>query len=165
MYIPLGLAFAGLFGIAMAAYLHRLPSAWLGTRFMRFLQSLGGSVKHIFLNPKAALPVLGFAVAGQIALGMATFATAASLGIKTSIVDCIVLMQPVALLANLPISIGGWGVREAAVVFLFGLVGVPSSAALVLSMQLGLLALLIVLPGGVMWLLLQFKERAPDSTT
>ena len=122
MYIPVGLSFAGLFGIAMVAYLHGLPAAWLNTRFMRFLQSLGGSVKQIFLNPKAALPVLGFAVAAQIAPGKATFAMASSLGIKTSMVDCIVLMQPVALLANLPISVGGWGVRETAVVFLFGLV-------------------------------------------
>ena len=84
------------------------------------------------------MPVLSFAVAAQIALGMATFSMAASLGIKVTLLDCIVLMQPVALLANLPISVGGWGVRETAVVLLFGLIGVPSSAALVLSLQLGL---------------------------
>jgi hypothetical protein len=128
----------------------------------RYLQSLGGSVQQIFLTPKAALSVLGFAIAAQIALGMATFSMAASLGIKVSMLDCIVLMQPVALLANLPISVGGWGVRETAVVLLFGLIGVPSSAALVLSLQLGLLALLVVLPGGILWLLLQIKERAPS---
>jgi hypothetical protein len=33
---------------------------------------------------------------------------------------------------------------------------------LVLSLQLGLLALLVVLPGGILWLLLQIKERAPS---
>ena len=85
----------------------------------------------------------------------------ASLGIKVTLLDCMVLMQPVALLANLPISVGGWGVRETAVVLLFGLIGVPSSAALVLSLQLGLLALLVVFPGGILWLLLRLKERAP----
>lgn len=106
--------------------------------------------------------MLGFAIAAQIALGLATFSMAASLGIKVSMLDCIVLMQPVALLANLPISVGGWGVRETAVVLLFGLIGVPSSAALVLSLQLGLLALLVVLPGGILWLLLQIKDRAPS---
>jgi hypothetical protein len=88
---------------------------------------------------------------------------AASLGIKVSLLDCIVLMQPVALLASLPISVGGWGVRETAVVLLFGLIGVPSSAALVLSLQLGLLALFVVLPGGILWLLLQIKDRAPNA--
>lgn len=161
MYIPLGLACAGLAGIIVAANLRRMPAAWLSSRLARYLQSLGGSVQQVFLT-KAALPVLGFAIAAQIALGLATFSMAASLDIKVSMLDCIVLMQPVALLANLPISVGGWGVRETAVVLLFGLIGVPSSAALVLSLQLGLLALLVVLPGGILWLLLQLKERAPS---
>ena len=160
MYVPVALASAGLIAIAMAANLRRLPVAWLGTKFMRFLHSLGDLVQHVFLKPKSALAVLGFAIAAQIALGVATFAMAVSLGINATMMDCIVLMQPVALLANLPISVGGWGVRETAVVLLFGLIGVPSSAALVLSLQLGLLALLVVLPGGILWLFLQFKERA-----
>jgi hypothetical protein len=120
-------------------------------------------VQQVFFRPKAALPVLGLAISAQIALGMATFSMAASLGIKVSLLDCIVLMQPVALLANLPISVGGWGVRETAVILMFGLIGVPSSAALVLSLQLGLLALLVVLPGGILWLLLQIKDRAPSA--
>ena len=162
MYIPLGLACTGLAGIIVAANLRRIPAAWLGSRLAQYLQSLGGSVQQIFLTPKAALPVLGFAIAAQLALGIATFSMAASLGIKVSMLDCVVLMQAVALLANLPISVGGWGVRETAVVLLFGLIGVPSSAALVLSLQLGLLALLVVLPGGIFWLLLQIKERAPS---
>ena len=161
MYVPVGLACAGLIAIAVVANLRRLPATWLGTKFMRFLQSLGDSVQQVFLDPKAAFPVLSFAVLAQIALGAATFAMAASLGIKVTLLDCMVLMQPVALLANLPISVGGWGVRETAVVLLFGLIGVPSSAALVLSLQLGLLALLVVFPGGILWLLLRLKERAP----
>jgi hypothetical protein len=34
---------------------------------------------------------------------------------------------------------------------------------LVLSLQLGLLALFVVLPGGILWLLLQIKDRAPNA--
>jgi uncharacterized membrane protein YbhN (UPF0104 family) len=74
-----------------------------------------------------------------------------------SFFDCLVLMQPVALITALPISIGGWGAREAAMVGLLGLVGVPASAAFVLSVQVGILTTLVALPGGVLWLLL--KER------
>ena len=95
--------------------IHALPS---------FARQFGAQV---FFSPKAALSVLAFALAAQVALGIATFAMAASLGINASMIDCIVLMQPVALLANLPISVGGWGVRETAVVLLFGLIGVPSA--------------------------------------
>ena len=152
MYIPIGLSAAGLIGIGMVAFLDRLPISWLGKRIVRFLQSLASSVRVVFFETKSVLPVIGLAIAAQIALGAATYAMAASIGINVSAIDCIVLMQPVALVANLPISVGGWGVRETAVVLLFGLVGVPSSAALVLSLQLGLLSLFVVLPGGILWL-------------
>ncbi len=164
MYIPLGLAAAGLIGIGMVALLDRLPVSWRGMRILRVLQSLARSVRLVFFEPKAAMPTLGFAIAAQIALGVATYAMAASIGINVSAIDCIVLMQPVALVANLPISVGGWGVRETAVVLLFGLVGVPSSAALVLSLQLGLLSLIVVLPGGIFWLLFRAKDRSPGPT-
>lgn len=124
------------------------------------MQSLGHSVGLIFLSPKGAILPLTYAIAAQLALGAATYAVAKSLDIDVTAIDCIVLMQPVALLANLPISIGGWGVRETAMIFLFGFVGVPASAALILSVQLGLLSLLVVLPGGILWLLLKPKDRA-----
>jgi hypothetical protein len=43
---------------------------------------------------------------------------------------------------------------------LFGLIGVPASATLVLSIQLGMLSLVVALPGGLLWLSL--KSRAPS---
>jgi uncharacterized membrane protein YbhN (UPF0104 family) len=78
------------------------------------------------------------------------------------------LMQPVALLTSLPISIGGWGVRETAMIGLLGLVGVPASAALVLSVELGLITMAASLPGLVFWFLINPKNVAaatasPDS--
>ena len=72
-------------------------------------------------------------------------------------------MQPVTLFATLPISIGGWGVREAAMVTFFGLVGVPPSAAVIVSIQLGLLGVVLSLPGGLLFLLQ--RSRAAEKIT
>jgi hypothetical protein len=80
---------------------------------------------------------------------------ARGLDMSASLLDCLVLMQLVALVTALPISIGGWGVREVAMVGLFGLIGLPASAALALSVQLGVLSLLAALPGGLVLLLLR----------
>ena len=55
----------------------------------------------------------------------------------------------------LPISAAGWGVREASLVTLLGLVGVDRSAALLLSVEFGLLTTLLSLPGGLIWLALR----------
>lgn len=112
-------------------------------------------MQAVFLHPVNALPALGFALAAQIALGFASYVVATSLEMQVTLFDCIVLIQPVALLTNLPISIGGWGVRETIIVLLFGYAGIPATTALIFSVQLGLLSLLVALPGGILWLLLK----------
>jgi uncharacterized membrane protein YbhN (UPF0104 family) len=127
---------------------------------MRFLQLLGEATRTIFLRPAAALPTLALALASQILIAISAYVVAASLGVEVSLIDCIVLMQPVVMITALPISIGGWGVRETAMIALFGLADVPSSAALALSIQLGLLGMVVSLPGILLWLML--KERARE---
>jgi hypothetical protein len=56
------------------------------------------------------------------------------------------------LLVALPISAGGWGVREGALVAALALVGVERASALLLSVELGLIGTLVALPGGAIWL-------------
>jgi uncharacterized membrane protein YbhN (UPF0104 family) len=151
--IPAVLSLGGIVGIFVVAALHRLPPTWQHNGFVRLLQSLGSATRIIFLTPSAAMPMLSIALAAQIAGSLAAYIIARSLAIHIGFLNCLMLMQPVALVTALPISIGGWGVREATIVALFALVGVSSEAALALSVQIGLMSLLISLPGGVLWLL------------
>jgi uncharacterized protein (TIRG00374 family) len=151
---------AGLVAILVAAQFERLPVRWLRFRALSLLQGLGGSIRQVFLKPTSVLPILGVAVLSQTALGVVTYIMASSLDMNVTLLECVVLMQPVALVANLPISVGGWGVRETAMITLFGMIGVPASATLVLSVQLGLLSLVVALPGGLLWL--AFKSKAPS---
>jgi glycosyltransferase 2 family protein len=158
--IPGVLSLAGIAGIFIVATLHRLPSHWQHNRLVRLVQSLGSATRLIFLAPSAAMPMLSIAVAGQIVGSVSAFLIAKSLAIHIGLLDCLMLMQPVTLVTALPISIGGWGVREATIVALFALVGVSSEAALALSVQIGLIGLIVSLPGGVLWLLLGSHRRA-----
>jgi uncharacterized protein (TIRG00374 family) len=155
MLIPVLLSMIGLVGVVVAAQFARLPASWLRFRALRVLYDLGDSVRAVFLRPGGVIPLIGVAILAQMALAIATYIMAASLNISISLLECVVLMQPVALVANLPISVGGWGVRETAMIALFGLVGVPASATLALSIQLGLLSLIVALPGGLFWLALK----------
>ncbi len=147
------LAAAGLLGIVIVAQLDRISVG----RFARFrllnqLATLGAATRQVFLRPAASIPVLALGVATQLGGSLAAYAIARSLALNVTATECLILMQPVTLLATLPISIGGWGVREAAVVTFFGLVGVAPSAAVLLSVQLGLLAVVLSLPGGLLFL-------------
>jgi len=70
-----------------------------------------------------------------------------------SFFDFLILIPPVVLLAALPISIGGWGVRENAMIIALAPIGVAAGSALLIAVQLALLASLLSLPGGVIWML------------
>ena len=154
VFVPLILAAGGLVGIAATAQLDRLPLRWQRFWPVRLLHRLGGATREVFLRPASAALALGLAIVAQTAMAVCAYVLAASLDIDLSLIDCLLLMQPVALIAALPISIGGgWGVREAAMVGVLGLVGVPTGAALMLSVQLGVLAMIVSLPGGLLWLL------------
>jgi len=55
----------------------------------------------------------------------------------------------------LPISVGGWGVREAAAVALLAMTGIDAASALLVSIAFGLLIFLATLPGVLFWLMLK----------
>ena len=88
--------------------------------------------------------------------GVAMSATAWCLGraehLDATFIDFLILMPPVLLLAALPISVGGWGVRENAMISALASAGVGASAAMVLSVQMGALAAVVSLPAGGLWL-------------
>ena len=74
-----------------------------------------------------------------------------------SFLDCLVLIPPVVLVSTIPISIAGWGVREAAMITLLALVGVAEADAFVLSVLFGLLTFGLSLPGGIVWIIGGYK--------
>ena len=159
LLVPIFVSMVGLVGIIITAQFGRMPERWLRFRPLRLLHELGGSVRLVFLRPATVFPLVGVAILSQTALGVATYTMAVSLNMDVSFLECVVLMQPVALVANLPITVGGWGVRETAMITLFGLIGVPASARLVLSIPVGLFSLIVALPGGLLWLAM--KSTAP----
>lgn len=95
---------------------------------------------------------LAIAVICALALSVTAWCLSRAQHLDVSFVDFLMLMPPVVLLSGLPISVGGWGVRENAMIAAMATVGVGASAATVLSVQLGALAALLSLPGGALWL-------------
>jgi uncharacterized protein (TIRG00374 family) len=163
--VPAALAVAGLLGIVVVSQLDRLPQSWQSLRPVLLLHSLGTATRTIFLRPSAAVPTLIVAVLSQLLSALTAYFVARSLSVGVSLLDCMVLMQLIALITALPISIGGWGVRETAIIGILGLVGVPASAALALSVQLGLLAMVVSLPGLVLWFMMKPRHGAAVTST
>lgn len=109
---------------------------------------------RLVLRPRSVTWVLFLCAGSQAVLCIAMYVLALAVNIHVGYVEFLLLMPPVVLATMLPISIAGWGVRETALVFVLGLVGVAPERALLLSVLIGILAVVISLPGGVLWLLL-----------
>lgn len=91
------------------------------------------------------------AVLGQAAISATAFCIARALHLEATFLDMLLLMPPVTLVLALPLSFGGWGLRENAMVLALGTIGVLPSTAILLSIQMGLLATIVSLPGGAIW--------------
>src|SRR5215831_16891701 len=72
--------------------------------------------------------------------------------------SCFAILPLVSLLTFIPISIAGWGVREALMMSAFSLIDVPATDALAVSIKLGLANLALGLIGGIVWILLPAKD-------
>jgi glycosyltransferase 2 family protein len=87
-------------------------------------------------------------------------AVANQLGADISLLDVFLVVPTIILIASLPISIGGWGVREAALAVGFSALGQPASVAVTTSLIIGLANLVSALPGAIGWNWLPPANRA-----
>jgi uncharacterized protein (TIRG00374 family) len=76
--------------------------------------------------------------------------------------SCFAILPLVSLLTFIPISIAGWGVREALMMSAFALIDVPATDALAVSIKLGLANLALGLIGGIVWIVMPAKEIAGE---
>jgi len=142
------LPFAAMAAIGWLARIFRERS---GTAF-RALYELDDSLRRLYRRwPRFAIAV-AIATLGQLLVAVEAWSLAQSQHLGVPLVDFALLMPPVMLLVVLPISAGGWGVREGALVAALALVGVDRTSALLLSVELGLIGTLVALPGGAIWL-------------
>lgn len=119
---------------------------------LQWIEFLVQNIRQVISCPKAGLWSLFYAIISHVSYCMTAYILAESLGNPISFLDCVTLIPWVLLISIIPVSIGGWGLREAAMVFFLGLIGVPQEAALTLSIQLGLLAIVTSVPAGFLWL-------------
>jgi hypothetical protein len=98
----------------------------------------------------------------HINMALIVLILALGLGLDVTLLDCLTLVPPVMLIMTIPISIGGWGVRETAMVSLFGLIGVPGEGAFALSVVFGLTGIAVAIPGGIIWLMSRDKGETMD---
>jgi glycosyltransferase 2 family protein len=142
----------GYFGFVVTALLDRLPAVVHRFNLFRFIAQFSADLRAILLSPRALWRPLICSIAIQFGTVVVVFALAQGMDIQVTLLSCLIIVPLSNLLQAVPISIGGWGVRENFFVLAFQVVGVPEPRSLALSVLYGLLVTLAGLPGGVVWL-------------
>jgi uncharacterized membrane protein YbhN (UPF0104 family) len=117
-------------------------SLWLG--HSRFEKKLSGRILTRKNLTRVAL-IAGLTLAGQL-LMLACFVVGilvVSQGIP--IVSLFAASAIISLAASMPITVGGWGVREVAAVYVLGILDISAADALAMSVVVGLCSTLVIL--------------------
>ena len=150
--VPLALCGPGLLLLTAAlAFVDRLPRAILARPLRQPATDLATALRGVGSRARdlGELAVLG--VAAQLGVVVPAWVLGHALGIDQPLAVYVVAVGGAILLSALPISLGGWGVREATLVGLFGLAGASAESVITLSLVWALLPALISVPSGLLW--------------
>ncbi len=153
------LVLAGFAAWLAVAWLDRLlallPPAGRDIRFVAGLARAAGFLRRTTLRADLALPGFAFSLAALLSQATTAWLVAGGLGLSVGFLTILFFIPFANLAALLPVSVGGWGIREAVMIGAYGMAGVSPETALLLSILCGLIALVASLPGLLIWLRLR----------
>lgn len=145
--------------LVAAAPLRRLHPEWVDER----LDRLTAALVRFRRSPWAVIACFAGAVAVQFALVLFYYALARSLAIPIDLAH-LSLLVPVSLLVQMvPISINGFGIREATFGLYFRQLGLPLSSALLLSLGGAAAVMVVSISGAAVYMARVRRSHAPPN--
>jgi uncharacterized membrane protein YbhN (UPF0104 family) len=153
VWVMVPLSLGGLAAIAGSPILVRL-CGWLPIEAVqRRLRTIADEIEAFARNKRRLAGLVGVSILGQFALSGSVLLLALGFGIGLDPLSALAVVPAIMLASSIPISIAGWGVREATMVVGLGLLGVVQGDAALISITFGGLLLIVGLLGGLVWLL------------
>jgi len=158
---PLGAAL--LIGLMALVLGPRLSSIFAEQRYAKWISIFFAGSRRAVFGPRSAI-ILGAACLIHLLTIAAVWSLGQAQGLALSPADAAVLFAVMVGVMLLPFSIGGWGLREFAMVSLFGNYGLTPEHALVFSMYFGLACVIASLPGAIVWFVYLIPRSGPSSS-
>ena len=146
------LLLAAAFGLVFAPRIAPWLSRW---RYFRWFATLAVDARRVLLGQYGPI-ILGIGCLVHALTIVVIWSLGRAQGLLLPVSDAAILFTVMISVALVPISIGGWGLRELAVISLLGNHGVPPEKALLFSVCFGLTLAVGSLPGALAWLLYSF---------
>ena len=147
------IGFGAVAGAAVFLAIGFLP-AGLAARIgiVRHLASASRMAWTLCRRPASSLVLVATSLPTHFITVAIVWCCAQSVAAPVSFAEVLFLLPPVLLIATVPISIAGWGVRESSMVVAFGFAGLVQSDGLSLSILYGLVSFAVGAIGGVVWI-------------
>lgn len=150
--------------LGVLAFIDQLAAAWLSGRVLKQAAALASGLRIVMKSGKATLEIAMLGGLASLVVICAASVLGRDLAIDLPLSTLVVVVGGAVLFSVLPISLGGWGVREATMVTLFNTVGVATESALALALIWALLPLLVSLPAGLLWWARHLHSRSSENT-
>lgn len=132
----------------------------LGAHAKQFQEAL----RERLWNPRRMLGALGLSAIVQLVWILVFSAVARALHASVPLLYLVLAVPIIMMIAQIPVSLNGWGVREGATVLLLGRMGVPAAEALSLSLLCAVIPLLSGAAGAALFLARRRKKRPRDGS-
>ncbi len=146
IWLSAALLACGIAGLGAILIADRAPVRLVGMPLWQLLAELAQATRRVVMS-RWGVALAGASLVSNLNFVFSAFLLGRALGIDVTLRDLAIVMPVVTLATTLPISLGGWGVREGAMVLLLGPLGVPAAAALSLSLLFGAFGMVSGLPG------------------
>ena len=143
--------------------LGRLPWPWLKTFWpLRHIHACSVVANQVLFDRNSGPKVVVLSLLIHVIAVVIAWCAVRSIAAPASFDQLFMLIPPIMLITMLPISIAGWGVREATMMVAFGYAGLAQTDGTVVSLLFGASSFVVGAIGGLVWILSAEKAAAPD---
>ena len=122
---------------------------WWATRH---LVQLAVIARKLLTDRATVLFIAPLSLLIHVMSAVLAWCAARSVGAPFDAIQALLLIPPILLIASVPISIAGWGVREKSLVLAFAYAGLPETDGFLVSVLLGASMFVVGIVGGIVWL-------------
>ena len=119
----------------------------------RHIVQLATIALGLFRSTSSLMLLTAVSLATHVLTAAVAWSVARAITVPFEFLHALLLVPPVVLIATVPISIAGWGVRESVLMLAFAYAGLPQSDGLLVSILFGATYFAVGILGGLAWLL------------
>lgn len=140
-----------------------LPWPWLKTFWpLRHIHACSVIANQVIFNRNSGPKVVVLSLLIHVTAVVIAWCAVRSIAAPAAFEQLFMLIPPIMLITMLPISIAGWGVREATMMVAFGYAGLAQTDGTVVSLLFGASSFVVGAIGGLVWVLSAEKAAAPE---